>query len=108
MAAPVPEAGWNIPMLLSKQSMLEWGDDYSSLPFSLYSERTEGFRSIFHSSDCPVYSVAGSGICCDPFVGSCDFSRDGYSLFADDDHHSEFFSQKIAKELLFAVIDVLI
>lgn len=44
---PLPEAGWNVPMLLSKQAMLEWGGEYNSLPLSLYLERTESFRSIF-------------------------------------------------------------
>ena len=77
--------------------MLEWGNEHNSLPLALYSERTEGFRSIFHSSDIPVHSVAVSDIFCDPAVGSCDFSRDGTPLYTDDGHPSEFVSQKTAK-----------
>lgn len=57
--------------------------------------------------DLSSHRVAVSDIFCDSVVGLCDFSRDGYSLYTDNNHRSEFVSYKIAKKLLFAVKDVL-
>ena len=87
---PIPEAGWNVPLLMARKSLFGQRNQEISTSYAAFLERNGPVLDAFDRINLPnIVRVRPDRIFCDTELGRCANSLDGESLYYDDDHLSD-------------------
>ena len=94
----VPEAGWNVPDMVALKPDSDLRDVSTS--YSVYEYKNEKIMKLFSDlKDQPHISIIeAESLVCSKKTRRCLNSKDGKSLYRDDDHPSILYSKMIAEE----------
>ena len=103
---PIPEVGWNVPDYAAKRRRYHGAGGEVTTSYAVFQQRNAATLALFDSlgTRANLARVLPHEIFCDSFVpGRCTATLDGWPLYRDDDHLSDYGAGFLAGPIVDAI-----